>query len=293
VIADDWYLVGAPWDSSGSGRGEQAAPLALRAGGLSALVPRDLGDAATVIDGTKRDLETRVLALPATIHAARALADTLGSALDTLPGRRPLVVGGDCSVLLGIVPALKRHVGPCGLVVLDGHPDYLDGPTSETGETADMALAVVTGVGPDALVTLAGPRPMLPPDNVVLLGYRAVGLDPASAAEVARLPPELHRLDAAHVGGDPAVAGRRAVAHLERRPVWVHLDLDVLDPRALPAVTYPQSGGLSWEQLGEVLAIVVRDLPILGVSVADFRPDLDETGEFARHVVELIERALP
>lgn len=131
----------------GTGRGEQAAPEALRAGGLSGLVGQDLGDADTVIGSAGRDEETGVLALHDTVQAANALADVLSEALEDLPGRRPLVLGGDCSILLGIFPALRRQVGRPGLWFLDGHPDFLDGAVSDTGETADMDLALLTGVG--------------------------------------------------------------------------------------------------------------------------------------------------
>ena len=119
-----------------SSRPPPCAPL-----GLAALADVDLGDAACAITSTERDEHTGVLALADTVRAARALADALESGLRDLPGRRPLVVGGDCSILLGILPALRRQAGDVGLWFLDGHPDYLDGQTSETGETADMDLA--------------------------------------------------------------------------------------------------------------------------------------------------------
>jgi arginase len=93
MIAADWFLLGAPWDCSGTGRGEQAAPDALRAAGLSALVGRDLGD-APAIDSTERDEQTGVLALRETLRAAHAVADALACGLQDSPGRRPLVVGG-------------------------------------------------------------------------------------------------------------------------------------------------------------------------------------------------------
>ena len=102
------------------------------------MVGRDVGDAATVIDRTDRDEATGVIALSETVRAAHALA----VAMADLPGRRPLVVGGDCSILLGIFPALRRHLGSAGLWFVDGHPNYLDGRSSDTGETADMELAV-------------------------------------------------------------------------------------------------------------------------------------------------------
>lgn len=295
VIPADWFLLGAPWDCSGTGRGEQAAPHALRTAGLSALVGRDLGDAATIIDSAQRDEHTGVLALRETVRAARALADALAGALQDLPGRRPLVVGGDCTILLGILPALRRHVGLAGLWFLDGHPDYLDGPASDTGEAADMDLAVLTGDGAAPLVTLAGAPPMVPARDVVLLGHRTSDLDEGAAAELARLPTELHQIDAATVVRDPAAAAQHAAAWLAGTGggVWLHLDLDVLDPQSLPAVTYPQPGGLDWEQLAAALESLARSPQLLGVSVADFRPDLDPTGELAVRVLDLLERTLP
>jgi arginase len=295
VIAAGWFLLGAPWDCSGSGRGEQAAPEALRRAGLSDLVGRDLGNAATVVDSVQRDDLTGVMALPETVAAARALADALGGALNDLPGQRPLVVGGDCSILLGIFPALRRQVGAAGLWFLDGHPDYLDGSTSETGESADMDLAVLTGNGATPLVTLAGDPPMVAVSDTVLIGHRTGDVDPGAAAELARLPDDLRRLDADTVVSSPSAAGQRAAGWLANsgRGVWLHLDLDVLDAQSLPAVTYPQPGGLDWEQLDLVLEPLARSPRLIGVSVADFRPDLDPTGELALRILDLLDHTLP
>jgi arginase len=295
VTPEGWVLLGAPWDCSGQGRGEQAAPAALRRAGLAELVGRELGDADTVIDSVRRDARTGVLALPETVRAAHVLADSLAEALDDLPGRRPVVVGGDCSILFGIVPALRRRVGPVGLWFVDGHPDYLDGHGSDTGETADMDLAVLTGDGAAALVTLAGDPPMVPVEDAVLLGHRTRDLDDGAAAELARLPDSLRRIDADGVRRDPTAAGDDAAAWLSGSGAgaWLHVDLDVLDPAALPAVTYPQPGGPDWAQLTQLLAPLARSPGLLGVSIADFRPDLDPTGEFAARIVELLDRTLP
>lgn len=291
----DWFLLGAPWDSSGSGRKEQMAPSALRAAGLSNLVDQDLGDADSVVDSVERDEHTGVLALPETLLAAHVLARALGTAIRDIPGRRPLVVGGDCSMLLGILPALRQQVGvPIGLWFLDGHPDYLDGAASDTGETADMVLALLTGTGAGALVTLDGAPPMVEVSDVVLLGHRTTDLDEGSAEELSRLPAELRRIDATTVVADPAGAGTRADAWLADvgHGVWLHLDLDVLDSASMPAVTYPQPNGFNWDQLAAAMTPLAQSPRLLGISVADFRPDLDPTGEFATRIVDLLNRTL-
>lgn len=290
-----WVLLGAPWDCSGSARGEQAAPDALRAAGLSALAGRDVGDALTVIDSRHRDEHTGVVALHETVRAAHGLARILAEAMRELPDRRPLVVGGDCSILLGIIPGLLARVGPVGLWFLDGHPDYLDGPTSQTGETADMDLAILTGRGAQPLVALSGTPPMVRADDVVLLGHRTRHLDEDSAAELARLPDALRRIDAAAVRRDPAAAGRKAANWLAHtgNGAWLHLDLDVIDEQSLPAVTYPQPGGPDWDQLADLLRPLTRSPRLLGISVADFRPDKDPDNQFAPRIMHLLERTLP
>jgi arginase len=204
------------------------------------------------------------------------------------------VAGGDCSVLLGIVPALHA-LGPVGLWFLDGHPDYQSPADSATGETADMELALLTGDGPQPLVGLAGAAPMLPPAAAVLIGHRTDGLEAASAAEVARVPAGLRRIDAATLVADPQAAGERARDWLDGsgRELWLHLDLDVLDPSALPAVTYPQPGGPGWDALAAAVRPLATSPHLRGVSVADFRPDLDPDGTYAARVVALLDDVLP
>ena len=286
-----WFLLGAPWDCSGTDRGEAHAPAALRAAGLAGRVPVDLGDAATRITGTARDETTGIRALADTVAAAQALSGALEAGLRAHPGRRPLVLGGDCSLLLGVFAQAARGAG---LWFVDGHPDYLDGPSSDTGETADLDLALLTGDGPPPLTTLGGAAPMVAPRHVALIGHRSAGLDPASAAELARLPAGLFTVDAPAVLADPPGAGRRAAAWAGRLdiPMWLHVDVDVLDPAALPAVTYPQPGGPDFDQLAAVLAPLAASPRLAGVSIADFRPDLDPDGRHAARLVALVDRVL-
>ncbi|WP_240670508.1 arginase family protein [Actinoplanes solisilvae] len=279
MIGSDWFLLGAPWDCSGTGRGEQLAPAALRRAGLSDLVDVDLGDAATTITSTDRDPATGIRALPETVAAAHALAEALHTARRDHPDRRPLILGGDCSLLLGVF----LDLGDTGLWIVDGHPDFVDPPDSDTGETADSELAILTG---------RSSLSALSPADVVLIGHRTADLDPASAAELSRLPADLLALDARAVIDSPAATAALAAAHTGARPMWLHVDVDVLDPAALPAVTYPQPGGPGFDQLAALLTPLAAAPALCGVSVADFRPDLDPDGRRAEQLVELLSRVL-
>lgn len=210
-------------------------------------------------------------------------------------GELPLVVGGDCTLLLGVFQALPEG---CGLWFVDGHADFYDGETSPTGEAADMDLAILTGHGPAGLVDGDPPAPAradrdraapLDPTAVVLLGHRPSELSADVAFENARLDPAIHALTAPEIRDrDPATVGAEAAARLAGRPVWLHLDLDVLDAAALPAVSYPQPLGLDWDELEAVARPLATAPRLIGVSVADFNPERDPGGALATRVVELL-----
>ena len=231
-------IVDAPLDCSGAGRGEEHAPAALRAAGLlERLDARDAGEADARIRDTRRDPDTGVIGALEVRRASTAIAARVREVLDA--GERPLVVGGDCTLLLGVFEALP---GGSGLWFVDGHADFYDGESSPTGEAADMDLAILTGHGPSGLLDRDGP--LVEPAAVVLLGHRPDELHPDVAHENTRLDPAVHAVTAPEVrrrGADRV--GSDAAARLATRPAWLHLDLDVLDEGVLPAVSYPQALG--------------------------------------------------
>jgi arginase len=130
--------------------------------------------------------------------------------------------------------------------------------------------------------------------HVALIGHRTVDLDPAAAAELARVPTEVFTVDAGEVVSDPRAAGDRAAEWADQLgiPMWLHIDVDVLDPSVMSAVTYPQTGGPDLDQLAIMLLPLARSPSLVGVSVADFRPDLDPSGEQAERLITLLDRVL-
>jgi arginase len=283
-----WTIVGAPFDSSATGRGEERAPAALRAAGIVAAIgARDDGDVGGLLRPARRDAATGVIAVDSLREASRALAVAVAAVRRAR--RRPLVLGGDCSLLPGAIAGC-RHAGEApGLWMLDGHPDMLDGTSSPTGEAADMDLAAILGHGPAGLADLAGPPPLVQPERVVALGLRPRGLDPENDAELDALPATVAWFDAEAIrASGPARVGADAERRLAGRPAWLHLDLDVLDAAVMPAVTYPQAGGLDWDELARLLAPLCRSPALIGLSVADLEPDRDPEGAATRRTVALL-----
>ena len=284
-------VIGAPFDSAGAGRGEEHAPRALREAGLvERLGARDIGDVGPVLRPEGRDPRTGVIAFDALVEASTALAEAVGtgSGGDELP----LVLGGDCTLLIGVAAGLRGVGIEPALWFADGHADYHDGHSSPTGEAADMDLAILHGDGPGELADLGAPRPLVAPDRTVILGHRRPELGDDVAAELDRVPSPVRRFDATRIRelGPDRVA--RDTIEATAGPAWLHLDLDVLDAAALPAVTYPQAEGMGWTELEQLAAPLVASDRLLGVSVADFNPELDPEGAYASRIVGMLERVL-
>ncbi|NED98411.1 arginase family protein [Phytoactinopolyspora alkaliphila] len=201
---------------------------------------------------------------------SRLLADRICRLVDR--ARFPLVLGGECSILVGAGLALQR-TGRFGLVSLDGldyrHPGNMpDAGVAVGGES----LALVTGLG-GMLAELDGARPYLRPEDVVAVGLRG---DDECAEEAAAAG--LHLIDAPAVAGDSQAASAEALDIVEASVLdgfWIHLDADVLDPGVMPAVDSPEPGGLSFEQLVGVLARLLASPRAVGLDVTIYDPDLD------------------
>jgi arginase len=229
----------------------------------------------------------------ATIPAySAALADRLVELLQD--GVFPLVLGGDCSILLGGMLALRR-LGRYGLVSIDGgldfrHPGnaHLAGPV---GSVAGEDLAVVTGRGASLLTDLEGRRPLVAEADVVAMGHRDLEV---FAEEVLATPMTL--FDVAELRGPgPAEAARRAVATLAGRGVegfWVHLDTDVLDPELMPAVDSPEPGGLTHQELATLLQTLTSSELATGMQLTIFDPELDPDGRLAAELTDTMVAAL-
>lgn len=116
-----------------------------------------------------RDPETAMLNSHGLAEYSPRLADAVGAVIDG--GEFPIVLGGDCSILLGCALALRRR-GRYGLLFLDGHADFYQPEASTTGEAADMDLGLVSGRGPDGVVDLEGRKPFVRDEDVVVFAYR-------------------------------------------------------------------------------------------------------------------------
>ncbi len=209
-------------------------------------------------------------------------------------GAVPVVLGGDCSVLLGPMLALRQR-GRFGLVFLDGHDDLLQPQTSGTGGAAGMDLALVLGYGPPELSNLRNLGPLARPEDVAILGVRAgwTGDPVMRDLRQNRIGEAISLADVRRLSVQASVERALAVVtRPESNGFWVHLDADVLDHTVMPAVDSPLPDGLGYNELRPILRRLLATGRLAGITVTIFDPDLDPDGAIAAGFVTALVESL-
>ena len=282
-----------PYDD-GTMRRLDLAPAALRQRGLAArLGARDRGDVAPppyrdfvrpparprnedLVERYSRDLARHV-----------AAADEGGTFL--------LVLGGDCSIVLGCLSGVRRKRARVGLVYVDAHADFATPELSRTGSAASMCLALAVGRGDSTLARLDGEQPLARPDDLVVVGRRDDADAPWYGQDALHAGP---MLDLTHTTiRDRGIADVAALAleHVTRPGIdgfWIHVDADVLDPSEVPAVDSPERDGLLLDELSDLLAPLVHHPDAIGLELTIYDPQLDPDGTSAARLASLLERAI-
>ncbi len=214
--------------------------------------------ATTVVEvpaGAGSDLGSTVHRLSAVQHARTevlaALHDTDGVAI---------TIGGDCSADLGAIEhAMSR--GDVAVVWIDAHPDLNTPESSSSGAFHGMVLRTLLGDGPEAVL----PSAPLPADRVILVGTRAeddAESDFIDSAGIRTLRPDEATPEALAAALEATGAAS----------VYLHIDLDVLDPAEFECVGFPEPFGLTMSQLLELITGARVALPLAGASVTEFAP---------------------
>lgn len=222
---------------------------------------------------------------------SRALAERVATA--TAAGHFALVLGGDCSVVLGCLLGARRSArGPVGLAYLDAHADFATPQESRTGSVASMGLALASGRGDSPLARLAGRAPLVDTRHIALIGRRDAGEawyghDALGVSGVLDLPDvELmtQRFE------ELAARSLQQVASAAVRGFWIQVDADLLNPAVMPAVDSPEPGGPLLDELERLLIPLVRHPRAIGMSLTVYDPALDPERTCARRLIELLGR---
>jgi arginase len=270
--------------------GQDKAPAALRAAGFverlraAGVTVEDRGDllheifVADEMGSTARNLD-------AVVRVARAVADVVGDAL--AQHALPLVLGGDCTITLGVVAGAQRRDPTAGLLYLDGDADLATPETTGSGVLDAMGIAHLLGLADTELARLGAGPPMLTDDRLALIGYDET--DPETfKADVLHDHAGLVRFADHQVRADPAGCAMAALTALQANTssLVVHFDVDAVDSRDLPLANYPHYGtGISLAAAGEVLAVLCGAPTLAAVVLTEVNPSYDPTGhQLARYI---------
>ena len=287
-------VFGAPTDVGAGTRGASMGPEALRvAGFVEALAGRgvdvvDRGDAKGPRNPWQGPVEG-YRHLDQVVAWNRAVMELSAAELES--GRMPVMLGGDHCLAVGSLSAVARHCRAKGrrlrVLWLDAHADFNISAITPSGNVHGMPVACLCGLGPDVLVNLGGPGPMLSPSEVRQIGIRSV--DPAEKRLVREHGLDIYDMRYIDEVGmkqvmEEALAGLDADTHLH-----VSFDVDVLDPGIAPGTGTRVPGGLDYREAQLMMEMIADAGGADSLDVVEVNPALDKRNRTARLAVDLVE----
>jgi arginase len=290
-------IIGVPSSAGAHHAGQDLAPAALRAHGFAerlaatSVEVEDRGDVAGAVFAVDHD-EPSQRNLGAVLRVARAVADAVADARRA--GLVAVVLGGDCTITLGVVAGVQRVDPTAGLVYFDGDADLSTPDGRGSGILDAMGIAHLLGLADTELARLDGRSPMLDDDHLVMLGYNEVDPDGFDGSVLAARP-RLRHVPDHELRADPAGIARQAVAALSAvaGSIVVHFDIDAVNSGDLPLGNFPHYGtGVRLDAAGDVLRELCAVPDLAAVVLTELNPTYDPGGTQVGRYVETVTRSL-
>jgi arginase len=277
----EWVMIGVPTSAGAHHAGQDRAPAALRAAGIidrlqaAGVNVSDAGDVPGSVFAVDHDHPT-ARNLTAVVAVARGVADAVAREVDA--GRRPLVVGGDCTITLGVVAGIRRVYPNVGLAYLDGDADLADLSSDGSGILDSTGIWHLLGQGEPQLANLAGVIPLLDGSRLAMLGC-----DPREQTDAGRAflaSKGVSFSEGPELSADPEATARRTLAALASQdPFVVHFDVDVVDSGDLPLGNYPHYGsGVGLAEAARSLGVLLADPACAALVLTEINPSYDADG---------------
>jgi arginase len=292
-VPSELSVIGVPTSAGAHHAGQDRAPAALRAAGLldrirtRGLAVTDAGDVAGEV-WSPDVVDTPARNVAAVVRVAQAVAVAVER--ESRAGRIPLVLGGDCTITLGVVSGLQRALGDVRLVYVDGDADLSSPERTTSGVLDATGVAHLLGIADTPLAHLGPQDPPLAEHQITLLGYDPTDPDSFDADALSRRPGLVHASDS-DVRADPVGCATRALQAIapQGEPLIVHFDIDSVDSRDLPLANYPHYGtGVPLAVAGAVLRVLLAAPGLAGVVLTEVNPTHDPDGGLLARYVETV-----
>lgn len=290
-------LLGVATSAGTHHAGQEQAPAALRAAGFAerlragGLDVEDRGDLVHEVF-VADEMGSRARNLTAVVRVARVVADAVAAAL--ADGVVPVVLGGDCTITLGVVAGAQRVDPGTGLLYFDGDADMSTPATKSTGVLDAMGIAHMLGLADTELARLDRAAPMLTDERLALIGYDESDPETFAATTLAERP-SLVRYADHQVRADPAGCARAAVEAVARHAtgIVVHFDVDAVDSGDLPLANFPHYGtGVSLADAAQVLTTLCGAPGLAAVVLTEVNPSYDPSGVQLGRYVDAVTTAI-
>jgi arginase len=303
-VSRTFGLLGVPSSAGARTPGQEKGSAALRAAGLVELLDekgldvRDHGDLKAF-----RWRPDPIRRSPQNLAAVVSVAASVAETMEEVVGRRevPLIIGGDCTITVGVVAGMRRAALDPSLLYFDGGVDLYVPATQPGGHMDSMGVAHLLnepGSAPE-LAGLGPTTPMLAARQVLFFGQGAVSVrpseDPSDVEGVVFSRHGFRSYPIEVVAGRPAVAAMEARADIESDggPFIVHFDVDVLDFLDCPLADQPEDRGLLLSEAIKCLAVFAGSSQFGGLVITEINPDhADIEGATLRRFAEGIAIAL-
>lgn len=284
-------IIGVPMDFGQTRRGVDMGPSAIRYAGIVERLENlhyeieDLGDIEISSIEETQNPDIKLKNLKAVTDVNEKLAVKVDEAAQR--GNFPLVLGGDHSIALGTLAGISKHYQNLGVIWYDAHGDLNTADTSPSGNIHGMPLAASIGLGHPDLVGIGGYLPKVKPENIVIIGARA--LDEGEKLLIKEKGIKVYTMHEIDRLGMTKVM-EETIAYLKDRTDGVHLslDLDGLDPHDAPGVGTPVIGGISYRESHLAMEMLAEANVITSAEFVEVNPILDEKNKTASVAVALM-----
>ncbi len=285
-------IIGAPTSAAALTPGHERAPAALRAAGIverlqaAGFEVTDMGDCKTQISQPD-DEHPRARNIPPLVAELNELRPHVEVAVKS--GALPLILGGDCSIVLATVAGARRYYRHVGLIYVDRDADMNVPATTPSGNVDGMVVSHLIGRGAPELVRFWGEPPLVREPDIVLFGVDR--LDAPEKIALDRTPIRRYLGDDIRRSGVTAAA-ESAVARMQggQHEFVLHLDVDAISSSEFSATNYagPDGGGMSLADVQKAMAIFAARPNMIALEVSTYNPALDPDGSAAKVLVELL-----